>query len=197
MAPIPLTRGARSVDVEARLQPGRQRLPAVAIFRQFIFLKKRMRARVFESTPISPRGSRSWRMTRDDSVQIAATSPVQGRGRAHAATRVSVGRRSMQVVVVPVDRQAPIAQNAGSASRPRRNFPACKALKTHKMRKESRFFASRFRMPAERPTPERQARRTVGRHSRHCEQREAIQTRQRNRLVGERLEVRKARRSGP
>ena len=30
------------------------------------------------------------------------------------------------------------------------NFPPCKALKTHKMRKESRFCASRFRGPAER-----------------------------------------------
>src|SRR5271168_2886680 len=42
------------------------------------------------------------------------------------------------------------------------NFPACKALKTHKMGKESRFFARPFHGPAERPAPRRKARRAGG-----------------------------------
>jgi hypothetical protein len=55
-------------------------------------------------------------MTHDDRVQIAATSLARRPGRPHAATRVNFGRRALQDVVVPADRQSPVAQNAGSAS---------------------------------------------------------------------------------
>jgi len=54
-------------------------------------------------------------MTHDDSVQIAVTP-------------VSVGRRSIRDVVVSTDRQTPVAQNVGSASRPRRKFCALQSL---------------------------------------------------------------------
>jgi hypothetical protein len=67
-------------------------------------------------------------MTHDDSVQIAAMSPVRLRGRARAATRVSVGRRSMRGVVVLADRQTPVTQNSGSALRSRRKFSALQSI---------------------------------------------------------------------
>jgi hypothetical protein len=121
-----------------------------------------MRDRVFGLTRTLPRGSRKRRMTHDQSVQIAVTSAALRRGRPHAATRVSVGRRSKRDVVVPAESPNAVAQNAGSASRPRRNFPACKAMKTHKMRKESRFCASPFHGPAERLAPRRKAQRAGG-----------------------------------
>jgi hypothetical protein len=94
-------------------------------FCRFVFLKKRTCARVFGLTRFTI-GSRSRRVTHDDSVQIAATSPARRRGRLRAATRGSVGLQSMRDVVVPADR--PAAQNAGSASRPRRKFSALQSI---------------------------------------------------------------------
>jgi hypothetical protein len=67
-------------------------------------------------------------MTHDDSVQIAATSPARGRGRPRAAMRVRVGRQSMRGVIVSTDRQTPVAQNLGSALRPRRKFSALQSV---------------------------------------------------------------------
>src|SRR5271170_1463096 len=75
--------------------------------------------------PLQPRGSRSRRITYHDSVQIAAASPG-GLRRWPNASRAEEG----------------IGVATG-----RENLPPCKALKTHKMRKYSRFCAGPFRGP--------------------------------------------------
>jgi hypothetical protein len=67
-------------------------------------------------------------VTYDDSVQIAATIPARERGRPHAAARVGVGRQSMRDVVVSANGRTPVAQNAWSASRPRRKFSALQSI---------------------------------------------------------------------
>src|SRR5277367_4080631 len=98
-------------------------------------------------------------MTHDDSVQIAATSPARRR----AVTRIrrgerASGRDAVVDVVASGPGRTPVAREVGSAARSRGNFPPCKALKTHKMRKESRFCASPFYGPAEHLAPRRKAR---------------------------------------
>jgi hypothetical protein len=93
-----------------------------------VFLRKPIRARVFASTPGSPRGSRRRRMGNDHSVQIAATS--SGRRRALArmwrGERAS-GREMVGGIVVPVG-AAPIARNRKSAWRPTRKFSALQSI---------------------------------------------------------------------
>jgi hypothetical protein len=96
-------------------------------------------------------------MTNDDSEQIAAARSSTC-GDAREASGASRCAKSSF---------GPIANRRSHKSRDRRcdrerNFPACKALETHKMAKESRFFASQSGIPAERPSPIRPARRTVG-----------------------------------
>ena len=112
-----------------------------------VFLRKPIRVRVFASTPGSPRGSRRRRMGNDDSVQIAAMSSRRRRAfaRMWRGERAS-GREMVGGIVVAVG-AAPIARNRNRRGERMGNFPPCKALKTHKMRKESRFCASPFRRP--------------------------------------------------
>jgi hypothetical protein len=110
--------------------------------------------------PVSPPGSRSRRMTHDDSVHIAATSPAR-RGTLARARRGDRASRLGDVVVSGL-RRAPIARRSrGEADRRcdrRRNFPRRKALKTHEMAKGPRSCASRVRR-GRRNAPRRRGRR--------------------------------------
>jgi hypothetical protein len=115
-----------------------------------VFLRKPIRARVFASTPVhlAGRGDGAWETTtafrsRRRVPGDGARSPAcgeakerRGAGWWEASSFPSEPRRSRGTEHRRGDRQG--------------NFPPCKALKTHKMRKESRFCASRFHGPAER-----------------------------------------------
>jgi hypothetical protein len=105
-------------------------------FCRYFFLRKRTHAKVL-NRPVSPDGSRGRRMT-DESTQIAATSPARRRAlaRMRRCERASGTRRS---------EASGIRVATGSE-----NYRPCKALKTHKMGKDSRFCASPLLGPAER-----------------------------------------------
>jgi hypothetical protein len=74
-------------------------------------------------------------MTHNDKVQIGPGGRALARVR-----RGSVGGRETLGSVVDSGRRR--------ADERTRNFPPCKALKTHKTAKESRFWASPFRRPS-------------------------------------------------
>src|SRR5277367_1390694 len=101
-------------------------------------------------------------MTHDDSVPIGATSLAPRRALAHMRrAERACGRDAMRDVVASGHGRAPVGRKKGSVAR-QGNFPPCKALKTHKTGKESRFCASTFHGPAERPAPRRTAQRAGG-----------------------------------
>ena len=120
---------ARSSSLPTRSGSGAVELRAVRSFVDFSFRKNETMLG-FEIDPfhLLPRGSR--RMT-DDSIQIAAASPSQRR--AHGTMRASVGDETIGDVAFRLGRtpRRPRCDRRG-------NFPPCKALKSHKMRKESR-----------------------------------------------------------
>jgi len=98
-------------------------------------------------------------VTNDDSEQIAAT---QRRGRPHAATRGGVGRRSMREVVVRTDRQPPVAQIAGSTSRPTAKFSGLQSLENSQNGERISIFREPVRHPRGAALTDRPVRRTVG-----------------------------------
>jgi hypothetical protein len=149
---------AEREEARAGAEPGRRRRrwrkPFGRIVRgvgksRLFFLEKRINARVSRLTRISLRGSRSRCMANDDSEQIAA---ARRRGRPHAATEASGASRCAKSSFGPiVNRQS--RKSGDRRCDGQRNFPACNALKTHKMAKESRFLASQSGIPAKRPSP--------------------------------------------
>ena len=90
-------------------------------------------------------------MTHDDSVQIAATSPARRRAFARMGRAERASGRDTIGDVASGPGRTPVAGRWDRRRDRGGNFPPCKALKTHKMRKESRFCASPFHGPAERP----------------------------------------------
>jgi hypothetical protein len=123
-----------------------------------VFLRKPIRARVFASTPGSPRGSRRRCMGNDDSVQIAATS--SGRRRALArmwrGERAS-GREMVGGIVVAVG-AAPIARNRKSAWRAEGKFSALQSLENSQNAEGISVLREQFHRPAERSPGSRRAR---------------------------------------
>src|SRR5277367_4459859 len=110
---------------------------------------QRICATVFELTSLHRAGSRRRRLTQGrDEPRASARS-------AECGEPESVG--AMREVSFP----AMAARKRGSPLQPDGNFPPCKALKTHKTGKESRFCASSFRRPEERHARTRGGRPTL------------------------------------
>ncbi len=82
-------------------------------------------------------------MLGNDSVQIAATSRASAHAHALTATRQSVASETPRGVSASGHGRSPVAWRGDRGCRRMGNFPPCKALKTHEMRKESRFCPSR------------------------------------------------------
>ena len=115
-----------------------------------ILSRKRTRAIAFGSTRFLSRvaePAHDLGRQRSDRVEEPCAA---ARARPHVAKqKASVSRRS-EPSLFPA-----VAERRSRGRGPRRhdrdgNFPPCKALKTHKMRKESRFCASPFHRPAKR-----------------------------------------------
>ena len=105
----------------------------------------------FEIDPfhLLPRGSR--RMT-DDSIQIAATSPAQRR--AHGTMREASGTRRPHTSFSAIAERRSSGRGEPRCDR-RGNFPPCKALKSHEMRKETRSGSVPASPSRRRPPPSR------------------------------------------
>jgi hypothetical protein len=134
-------------------------------FCRLVFLIKRIRVRVLGSTRFTSRVAEPAHDPRRQCSDRDGEPCATARVRAYGASRKSVGARS-RVWGEPKERRGAtrsrrrFRRSRGRWDRRRDrggNFPPCKALKTHKMRKESRFCASAFSRPAERPVARRKA----------------------------------------
>lgn len=111
--------------------------------------------------PVSPRRLRSWRMTDDKSIQNCGDEPHVG-ACSRACDDARERRGPMRDVAVSSHGRTPAARKRDRRCERIGNFPPCKDLKTHKMRKESRFCAGPRLGPVERVARMGKARRAAG-----------------------------------
>ena len=85
-------------------------------------------------------------MTHDDSVQIEAASPARGRALPRMRRRERASRtRGRETSPIPAMAERRPRGRGDRRRDPMGNFPPCKALKNHKMGKESRYRANPLR----------------------------------------------------